>query len=203
MLNDTEIVYRDLSDAFEQLDNEKTSPLAVRRKFRNFVIYTQQLTEMMRKEFPQRTGKKWEAKNFDGWNDVSLLFKEIRKSDYHEVPLLIQVKETRSYQMNKIFTDSSSDNLFNLQSIWNLDPFSEDVPQCHGIVLADEATGEPLDEFIEPHKIEYQFVLLSRTTKTKTLLENIGDDDLHELSRQFFVKLQVYYDFYQQSVQKN
>lgn len=96
-MRDTDLVFRDLEDSLNELKLSRKSPVNVRRQFGRFLTLTQQLTEMMRKEFERSTGHKWKAAEFAEWNTVTDLFKKLRRTDYHESPVVINVKESQHF----------------------------------------------------------------------------------------------------------
>jgi hypothetical protein len=89
---DTEIVFRDLTKANKRLRHKHKNHDAIRRWFGAFVTQSQRLTEVMRKEYKGRTGKNWEAFKFPGWTPVTTLFKNLWKTDLHQVPIRIRIR---------------------------------------------------------------------------------------------------------------
>jgi hypothetical protein len=89
------VVFQDLADAYAELSSGSTSPKAVRRSFANFVNLSQQLTSHMRREYSEKKGEAWVASDFDGWNDITDLFKQLRNDDQHDRPISILVDETQ------------------------------------------------------------------------------------------------------------
>src|SRR5918993_2141662 len=97
------VAFRDLAEAYDELSSGSTSPKAVRRSFASFVDHSQKLTSYMRKEYKEKKGEKWVPKDFDGWNAVTELFKQIRNDDQHDRPVFILVHETQYF---RIFEDT-------------------------------------------------------------------------------------------------
>jgi hypothetical protein len=89
------VAFRDLTDALEALSSGSVSPVAVRRNFATFVDLSQKLTSYMRKEYSEKTGRTWDPSGFDGWNDATKLFKQLRNEGQHERPIFILVNETQ------------------------------------------------------------------------------------------------------------
>jgi hypothetical protein len=89
------ITFQDLSDAASVLSSGSTSPKAVQQNFARFLSASQKLTGHMRKEYKAKTGASWDASGFDGWNDVTELFKDLRNVDQHERPVTVFVHETQ------------------------------------------------------------------------------------------------------------
>lgn len=186
----TAIIFTDLKLAFDRLQESKTSPSEVRRRFVNFLSLTQQLTNIMRKEYEQNTGKFWEAKNFDGWNKVSNLFKELRNEDYHEFPANIDVKCTSHFQIfegdpHKVHTIYKSE-MFQL---------SDNLPTPPNLKMGDK--------FYEAFKHEYSFILQGRTSKINKLLNKIESNEIHQLSIECFELIERYYQFYKKCLSEN
>ena len=109
------VVFRDLSDAFDELSIQKLSPLKVRATFSSFLGLSYKLTQVMCKEYYRRTGGKWEANNFNGWDKVSAFFTRLRTIDTHEHPVLIQVYERGFYGIAE-----DSTNTLVLEWTWSL-----------------------------------------------------------------------------------
>lgn len=99
-MKDTKLVFRDLEDSLNELKLSRKSPVNVRRQFGRFLTLTQQLTGMMRKECERLTGYKWGASEFGEWNSVTDLFKKLRRTDYHESPVVINVRESQHFLVN-------------------------------------------------------------------------------------------------------
>jgi hypothetical protein len=150
------VAFRDLADAYDELSSGSTSPKAVRRSFASFVDQSQKLTSYMRKEYREKKGKEWVPKDFDGWNDVTELFKEIRNDDQHDRPVFIFVNETQYF---RIFEDTPE---LAMSGTWS---FSLDdqlaVTPRDDLTLepADPETGLPSGERIAPVRREYEFHL--------------------------------------------
>jgi hypothetical protein len=118
---------------------------------------SQQLTEVMRKEYSDQFGKEWRANNFSGWNEVTALFKKLRRTAYHSYPITIGVKETQYFAVGDIFEDGVGTSEVAVQGTWELgDPFSEHVPDGLKLLLADPATGRPSNKTIEPRRRHLQ-----------------------------------------------
>src|SRR5215208_4615609 len=97
------VAFQDLTDALEALSSGSASPVAVRRNFVTFVDLSQKLTSYMRIEYSEKNGQTWVPSDFDGWNDVTELFKDIRNVDQHEHPIFILINATHYL---RIFEDA-------------------------------------------------------------------------------------------------
>jgi hypothetical protein len=193
--SDTEIVFKDLSDAFDELKNERETPIKVRRNFKNFILLSQQLTEIMRPEYKKLTSEKWEAKNFKGWNEITNLFKKLRNSDTHNYPVLIDVNETQHY-----FSHGQS---LGVNFTWDpSDPLSKNVPDGVVALEADPKTGRAIYKKVtKPCTRSFKFVIAPRTKDIDNALQRAGTNDVHELSEKCFKTLQSYYVYYNECVE--
>jgi hypothetical protein len=181
-ISDTELVFIDLKDIAVELQNECNSPIRVRRLLSRFITMSQQLTEVMRKECSDQIGKEWRANNFSGWNEVTALFKKLRRTDYHSYPVTICVEETQYFAVGDIFEDGVGTSEVAVQGTWELgDPFSEHIPDGLKLVLADHTTGRPSNKTIEPRRRHYVFKLNVRTQELEQALQKIGTKYLSTL----------------------
>lgn len=196
-LLDVALVFQDLKDALNELKVQKSSPKLTRQAFSRFLTLSQQLTEIMRKEYKRLSGREWSAKNFNKWNVVTDLFKKLRREDYHEYPLLIHVKERQYFPINALFEDDKSSKLLVFEGTWSLgDPFSIEPPDGIQLCIVDTSTGRPLDKTIEPAKREYEFVLFPRTEEMRQSIEQTGSNNIHLLSEKCFETLLEYVEYY-------
>jgi hypothetical protein len=178
----TELVFRDLKDIAVELQKERNSPLRVRRLLSQFITLSQQLTEVMRKEYSDQIGKEWQANKFSGWNEVTALFKKLRRTDYHSYPVTICVEETQYFAAGDIFEDGVGTSEVAVQGTWDLgDPFSEHIPDGLNLVLADPTTGRPSNKTIKPRRWHYVFKLNARTQELDQALQKVVTNDVHKL----------------------
>lgn len=195
--SDTKMVFGDLRHIAQELHNERDSPVRVRRLLSQFITLSQQLTEVMRKEYSGASGSKWQAESFSGWNEVTTLFRKLRRTDYHSCPVTICVEETQYFGVGDIFQDGIGASEVAIQGTWDLgDPFSEHVPEGLKLVLADPATGKPSDKSIEPNRRNYVFRLNARNQEIEEAISQVGTTDVHLLVEKCFAALMTYYDFY-------
>lgn len=136
---DTEIAFRDLTRANKKLRHQHTNPDAVRRRFTEFVTVSQKLTGVMRKEYADLTGGKWEPKTFPGWNPVTEVFKKLRNVDQHEYLIRIIIVQSQVYHAVVTRTAEATDTeeeeeeqkqvQLTVQSIYNADAgFEKKLP---------------------------------------------------------------------------
>ena len=186
------VVFRDLSDAFDELSIQKLSPLKVRATFSNFLGLSYKLTQVMCKEYYRRTGGKWEANNFNGWDKVSELFTRLRTIDTHEHPVLIQVYERGFYGI----AEDSTDTLV-LEWTWSLgDPHSNLPPEGMRLTVTNPNTGQA--HKLIPRRTEYQFYLYPLSEEVDADLLELSDRSIHRLCEKYFDTLKKYYRYYQE-----
>lgn len=185
------VVFADLRDALERLDNARGSPKDVRRAFVTFVDLSQKLTSAMRKDFSRVKSAQWEARAFPDWNDVTNFFKWLRNQDQHDLPIHISVHERRFYEV-----PGQPGQLFPFEGTWKLaDQLTDDIPQGITFYPADPTTGEPLEARAPVHT-EYQYLLQWQSETARQKLQAIGTTDVHQLSATCFATLQAYYEHF-------
>jgi hypothetical protein len=195
-------IFQDLEEAFRKLSAQNTSPRQVRRNLENFVVLAWKLTQSMYKEYRARTGEKWKADTFAGWNEVSELFAELRRIDQHEPPVRMHVNETRYY---KIAEDTPDLLAFSFDWGMDLDFLqAEKPPDGVRLVPRDPETGGPSfsKEFV-PARIEYEFHLQPSTKKLRVLLDSIGDPEIRRLTARYFEIVTEYYRYYQHQLARH
>jgi hypothetical protein len=188
-----DVVFQDLSDAFAEVTSGSTSPKTVRRSFGNFVNLSQKLSATMYKEYSAKTGQSWSASDFNGWNEVTELFKQIRNDDEHEHPVSILVHETQYF---KIFEGAPEVALTGTWSFSLEDQLLGNPRDDLRLELADPETGQPSGESVAPVRKEYEFHLSPTSKKAKNLLTKIGDPNVQTLSKSCFSVLTNYYQYY-------
>ena len=154
----------------------------------------------MRKEYSAKTGESWAAFDFDGWNNVTELFKELRRVDQHEYPIAILVHETQYFSMYEggpklVFDGTWS---FSLE-----DQLLENPRDDIRVELADPETGQPSGRQFVPVSKEYEFHLSPSSKKAKELLVKIGEPNIRILSEICFKVLKDYYQYYQRQLARS
>lgn len=188
-----DVVFQDLSDAFAEVSSGSTSPKAVRRSFGSFIDLSQKLTSNMRKEYSAITGQSWVAARFDGWNDVTELFKQLRNDDQHDHPLSLLVHETQYFRTY----EGAPELAFSGTWSFSLEEQLLDNPRDDlRLELADPETGQPSGHLVAPVRKEYEFHLSPTSKKAKNLLAKIGDPNVQTLSESCFNVLTNYYQYY-------
>lgn len=110
-LGSVDQVLRGLDAALSVLVADSGSPVQIFQALESFTEKSQQLTNMMRKEFQAATGREWVASDFDGWNAYSSLFKELRRTAFHEAPVRLGVYEEKTFNFSDGRTVSASANV--------------------------------------------------------------------------------------------
>lgn len=193
-----DIAFQDLKKALSDLNGCRQTPVDVRRNFSAFVNYSQKITSYMRTDYSARTGQKWEALAFCGWNDVTDLFKEIRRIEEHEDPVILRINYTWSYDRE------INGELVSMQvgGYWEwdnpLEEFHSDELKVYDRPPEDKGAVE-----IKPKKIEYEYVLSNQDRKIVAWLDSIGYADIHKLSESCFEILETYCHFYNEKVSEN
>ena len=152
----------------------------------------------MRKEYKAKTGKPWKAREFDSWDNVTDLFKELRRVDHHERPVTVLVHETQYFRTYEGGPDVA------IAGTWS---FSLEDQLCEiprndlRAELADPKTGQPSGQMVTPVRREYEFHLgpssAPSSPKAIKLLADIGDPNVRTLSEACFKVLMKYYRHYQ------
>lgn len=189
---DTLIIFNDIKDIC--LEIEKTeSPKTMRRLLSIFLIQTQQLTDIMRKEFSILTNKKWEAKSFNGWNETSSYFKKLRNIHVHETLAKINVHINSQHKI--VFPDIDQPLFLCTSSILKLDDQLQDENPPPLIISRLEKDGIK-EVQSEIQSVKYSYVLVDKYFSDIQLHENHQPLDLKILIRDYFNTLCTYYDFY-------
>lgn len=183
---------RDLEEALLALDAARPSPVEVRRAFRTVLTLSQQLTEMMRTEFRQRTGRKWQAGRFPGWNATTELFKLLRRLEYHEAPIEIGLRQEHRFLLGSI--DEKRLFALSVHSDADLDdPFAKAPPRDFSMEsLQDPANPTPLPLI----GTKDAYIIITPTKALRRAVAAAGNDDLHVLSRRCVETLRDYHQWY-------
>jgi len=203
MISDVDMVFRDLTDSFNELLANKDSPRIVRKKFTEFVIYSIKLTSIMRKEYKKNTGKNWNAKEFPDWDDISDLFYELRNTDQHEIPIRVRIRDTFSFNTDRIFlTSGEIGKEIVFEGDWDLEnPSSDKIPKPITIYLGEP--DDPSTEIIEATRRNITYCLVPSPKKIEDMLEIIGNNDIFFLVGEYYQKLTNYFEFYTNMLASN
>lgn len=111
----SEVIYYDLSKLYTKLNNIRRDRKAFRLAFESYLFKSQQLTETMRREFHEKTGLKWEASKFQGWNIYTAALKKIRNAAVHGHPIILYDSILSVYP-NVSFSLDSKDKSYSLDN---------------------------------------------------------------------------------------
>jgi hypothetical protein len=203
-LSDVDIVFGDLADSLYRLKNQSDSPKEIRRAFTDFVNLSQKLTACMRKEY----NGEWNANEFNGWTQITELFKKLRNYEQHEELIRAEIEEVS----NVTFPAKDGWPSFGLgmsHTIKDVDQLSNSLPESGlKIIEADPETGIINNNEVECSISSKYIYKLSISQKTKNgkpinkLLNQIKSLDIHYLTDRCFIVLQDYYDFYKQKLHR-
>lgn len=193
------MVFQDLMDAHDELSGPDTSPKQARRSFGKVIELSQKLTASMRKEFRERTGGNWIASDFEGWNDLTDLFKQLRNDDQHERPIEILVHERQYF---RIFKDTPELVFEGTWSLSSKDQLADSPRDDLHVILPDPETKRPSERRIFPVRRDYEFHLAPSSKKARDLLTRIGDSNVQSLSVKCLKTLHDYYQYYQRQLRR-
>lgn len=173
------------------------SPSETRQLFSAFVTASQSLTEYMRKEFKDVTGRGWLPGGWTGWTEVTELVKELRNYDKHEFPILLLARVRYYYSV----TPAADSPQVVVQGDWRpLDPQETIVPNNLSVCLADPKTGAATERTIAPSKSEFQLIPFAADPKVNALLDRINDKDVRAIARSTLEVLEAYVARYRQQL---
>jgi len=173
------------------------SPAETRRLFSTFVSDSKALTEYMRKEYKQLTGRDWAPGNWTGWNDVTKLVTMLRNYDRHERPLLLLARQ-RYYFPITLAADSQE---LVFQGDWGpLDPQDTVVPDSLSLHLADPKTKAMTDQTVAPYKREIQFIPFADDPEVNAQLDRISEKNVRAVTQSSLAVLEAYVTWYSQEL---
>jgi hypothetical protein len=195
-----DVVYQDLTDTFNELSAGTNSPKQIPRSFSQFVDLSQKLTASMRKDYWERTGGKWIASNFDGWTDVTELFKQLRNDDQHEQPVCILVHERQYFRV------AENGPFMVFEGTWSLssdDQLADRPRDDLHLLFPDPETGGPSDKRVLPERKAYEFHVNAASNKANKLLARIEDPNIWSLSDKCYKVLTDYYRYYRNQLARS
>lgn len=194
---DVAVVFADLRDSLESLDQARGSPRDVRRALSRYVELSQRLTSAMRKGYGGRGTGKWEASRFSGWTSRTELLKYLRNQDQHDHQVYVTVCETMHYTLPADVEVRGIPRSFVVRGTWNItDHLMTAPPEGLEVCLSDTpGPGSPKD-VLAPEKVERQYILLPRNDEQKQKFEAAGASDVHELAHDTFSTLSKYHEFF-------
>lgn len=193
--DDTALTFSDLLDSLDELEKARGSPKRVRRAFTRFVDLSQRLTASMRTDYSRVASRPWEASAFPGWTEDTSFLKWLRNEDQHARPIYVQVLERQHF---KVF---DSTNSLVLEVTWDLqDQMSDDVPRGLQLLASERGSQGSKDFALPIERVEYQYLLKSRSDVAKARMDTLISADLHELALRSMNVLREYHEFYRRSL---
>ncbi len=188
---ESELAFRDLSDSFEALKEEHTSPVLVRRKFLEFLRSAKRLPWIMEKEFKRITGAKKSYEEFWETCPEAKACQQLRNANEHELTLRLTADERFRSSLGEILGSDAlrGRKLTALVEGRKLDAFEEDLSP--GIVFyhSDPDSGEiDLGRPIGRTR-ETRFMIDPTTEQVKTALAQCPTTDVHDLSQSCYSAL--------------
>lgn len=194
---DTSILFNDIRDVYDEFQKAQ-SPKAVRRLFCSFLTQTQQLTDIMRVEFKELTGKSWEAKTFSGWTKTSAYFKKLRNMHVHASLARINVQIKSLHKL--VLPDIPVPLFLNVSGVAQLDDqLLDENPQP--VTLLHPEGPNTKEVVSEVQSVEYSYVLSD--DGNALMNEHLPTMDLNYLVQDYFHTLSAYYDFYTLEIAKH
>lgn len=191
---DSSIVRADLTRTLQELKSERHVPETARRRLAEFTALTQKLTDAIRHEYLQRTSTKWSAATFDGWDEVTALFKALRNADQHGSTVKLEVHEKRRILARQL-VPGAPDNLYLTFEGEQALPsqLHEFVPDT--MTLHRDADGQPGEAIPWSHH-ETTFFLASDSARVRAALSRVATRDIYELAEHCLNVLTRYHDYY-------
>lgn len=87
-LTKADIIFSDLDEIYFQIMNSRRKPKHFRHLFEQYIVKSQQLTDVMRREFKNLTGRSWSASDFLEWTLYTKILKSLRNAALHGEPII-------------------------------------------------------------------------------------------------------------------
>lgn len=210
----TQIVFADLCQLYVDINKNRRNPRLFRLAFESYIFKSQQLTEAMRSEYKQQTGKKWCASDFDGWNEYTNSVKKIRNAALHGYPIVLDEAVLSIYPNRKFAIDEENEHsspkkyraAIGRSFIPN--PLSETF--CSGGLgyqLKERVSADPAstENYVFPMK-EYVFYELRWDLLDLGVFSDIGKGqrvDAIKLILKSFPTLERYMRYYEEKLEKS
>ena len=181
---ESELAFRDLTDAYEELQAERRSPVQVRRRFVEFLRASKRVPWIMEKELKRIAGSKGTYSEFWDSTPAAKACQLLRNLHEHELTLCLQANERFRSPLCEILGPAAPPGVIvtAIADGLKLDPFAEGLSP--GVVLypADPKTGainlsRPVSRIRET-----RFVIEPSTEKVRKILAVAPTDDVHHLS---------------------
>lgn len=143
----------------------------------------------------------WNASEFQGWNEITELFKKLRNYEEHVEIIKAEIRETTSHTM----TDEGWEGvtLCVRGTLKNVDPLSNNVPTANVVLYeADPITGRMTNKIVGGERaVSYNFHLsIPESDKNgraiNKILEKIKNTEICSLTSKCYATLLEYYEFY-------
>jgi hypothetical protein len=203
----TTVVFEDLRKAYEDLTSSRRFPLKFRRAFDEYVYRSQQLTEVMRREYSRYTATAWDAASFSGWNAFTRTLKALRRETYHGTPLVLYETTLSVYPAIRFVTDrepigprQAAAGIRLMEGTLLVErPFSEKIiTPGVGFPKEDGTYAIPTKEFVS-----YKLRSHSFDVSTQKCLEQAGTTDAVLIALRSFPVLRVYFSHYEAALRAN
>lgn len=206
----TELVYGDLCQLYLDINQKRRFPRIFRLAFELYIFKSQQLTDAMRSEYKAKTGSKWEASRYKGWNSFTNTLKKIRNSAIHGCPIVLNESVLCVYPNVDFSTDDVDKKTrngkyrFSEGTSFIKSPFSENFESiAMGYPLKNKVTETPKDikNYVFPikefvfYKLQWELLELKKDTTKRV--------DAVKLALLTFPVLRDYMKFYQSELKTN
>ena len=209
-----EIVIGDMDYLFNVMMTSRRKQRKFRLSFEQYIVKSQQLTDVMRKEYSRKTDHKWIASDYTGWNENTNILKKLRNVVLHQVPLMFYEVTYSVYPAVQFATEDKDVSLAakergfrTSKGVVTVDmPFSEKTePFSAGWPLKKPVHPEPnhRSNFAYPLKefISYE-IKWSHLSEAGGVLQK-GPYDVVKLLLSAHPIYLKYYDYYTVLVKKN
>ncbi len=192
---DGEVAFQDLTHSFEALQEERSSPVQVRRLFVDFLRFAVQLPWILEKEFKAITGEKPSYKGFWDTNGVTKCCKALRHVNEHDLPVRLKCDETISAsQRDLVGPRAPAGRRLSLRAEGQaIDPLTEELSPGIGFYLADADGAIDLTRPVAT-KRRTDFVIDATTERIKRALALAPTADVHDLSATCYSSLKALYE---------
>lgn len=207
----TEIVFEDLHQLSIDINTRRRNPRIFRLAFESYIFKSQQLTEAMRSEYKQQTGRVWCASHFEGWNEYTNTIKKLRNTALHGYPIVLDESVLSIYRNVRFATDTE-ENISNKKyrattgRCFIQNPYAEKFTSIGvGHLREERASNNPnnIDSYAFPIK-EYVFYEL-RWDLMGLVFSDIdgGRIDAVKLVLKTFPRFERYMTYYKSEREKN
>jgi len=207
----SEVVFVDLKNSYSEILVSRRYPTRFRRAFDEYVYRSQQLTEVMRREYSREVGAQWNASSFPYWNAYTDMLKAVRRATYHGIPLVLHEYTLSVYPAVEFATDhkeigqrqiKAGVRLIETTSFVDM-PFSEllTTPRI-GFPRKSIGSKSPFDTHIFPIKefVSYKLQWNLLENGVRAASNRAGTTDVVRIVLRSFPILEKYYGFYRENL---